>query len=87
MNLEKLFGNTAFEQIICLDTGADKDEALEPYRDSECWWLEDKLENAETGLRMGLRSVIMEHGFNMNYKGPIPVVKNWAEAYQLIIGL
>ncbi len=41
-NLAKLFGNTAFEKVICLDTGADKDEALEPYRGSGCWWVEDK---------------------------------------------
>jgi len=29
MNLRKLFGNTAFERIVCLDTGAHKDDALE----------------------------------------------------------
>src|SRR6056300_486863 len=28
MNLEKLFGKTAFEKVVCLPTGADKDEAL-----------------------------------------------------------
>ena len=42
MNLSKLFGNQAFERIVCLDTGADKHEALEEYKDSGCWWLEDK---------------------------------------------
>jgi hypothetical protein len=34
MNLEKLFGETAFEELVCLGTGAEKDEALEQYRDS-----------------------------------------------------
>ena len=29
MNLNKLFGKTAFERIVCLDTGADKNHALE----------------------------------------------------------
>ena len=29
MNLKKLFGETAFEKFVFLDTGADKDEALE----------------------------------------------------------
>ena len=26
MNLQKMFGKTAFSEVICLDTGADKDE-------------------------------------------------------------
>ena len=29
MNLRKLFGRTAFERVVCLETGGDKDEALE----------------------------------------------------------
>ena len=46
-NLELLFGPTAFEEIVCLDTGADKDDALEQYRSSGCYWIEDKPENAD----------------------------------------
>ena len=84
MNLRKLFGKTAFEKIICLDTGADKHDALEPYRDSGCWWVEDKIENAEVGLELGLRSILMEHGHNMNHECPYPVVKNWREIYAII---
>ena len=85
MNLNKLFGDTAFELVTCLETGADKNEALEPYRDSGCWWFEDKPENAEVGLDLGLRSVLIEHGHNMSYvNSNIPVVKNWKEIYNLI---
>lgn len=84
MNLNKLFGETVFEEIVCLPTGADKDRALEPYRDSGLYWIEDKVENAEVGEKLGLRSIIMEHGFNMHYRGPIPLVKNWAQIYQII---
>jgi FMN phosphatase YigB (HAD superfamily) len=85
MNLNKLFGETVFEKIVCLDTGADKDQALEPYRDSGCWWIEDKPENAEVGLDLGLRSILVEHGHNMNHANErIPVVKNWREIYELI---
>jgi FMN phosphatase YigB (HAD superfamily) len=86
MNLEKLFGETVFEEIICLDTGADKDEALLPYKDSECYWIEDKIDNAVTGKNLGLTSIIMEHGHNMDYDGSIPVVKNWKEIYDMITG-
>ena len=85
MNLKKLFGETAFEKIVCLDTGADKHEALTPYQNSGCVWVEDKPENAEVGLDLGLRSILMEHGHNMNHANErIPVVKNWREIYELI---
>ena len=83
MNLEKLFGN-AIENVICLDTGADKDHALEPYKDSGLWWIEDKPENADCGYRLGLKSILIEHGHNMNHNCPYPVVKDWKEIYELI---
>jgi FMN phosphatase YigB (HAD superfamily) len=86
MNLEKLFGETVFEEVICLDTGADKDEALLPYKDSECYWIEDKITNAEVGKNLGLRSILVEHGHNMDYFGDIPLVKNWKQIYEMITG-
>ena len=85
MNLNKLFGTTAFERIVCLDTGADKDEVLQEYEGTGCYWLEDKIENAEAGYRAGLRSLLVEHGHNMHhYHEGITTVKNWKEIYQLI---
>ena len=85
MNLQKLFGKTAFEKFVFLDTGADKDKALEPYRDTGCYWVEDKITNAQVGRDLGLRSLLMEHGHNMDYNDPeIPRVKNWKEIYEII---
>lgn len=84
-NLEALFGKTVFEKITCLDTGADKDEALEPYRDSGCLWVEDKVENAELGYELGLNSVLIAHDHNKDYEGPIERVKNWKEIYEMIV--
>lgn len=83
-NTKKLFGETAFEKFIFCDTGADKDEVLEPYRDSGYLWVEDKIENAELGNRLGLQSIIMEHGHNMRYE-ELPRVKNWAEVYDTLV--
>ena len=49
------------------------------------WWIEDKPENAEVGVDLGLRSILVEHGHNMNHVNEqIPVVKNWREIYELI---
>jgi hypothetical protein len=87
MNLRKLFGETAFTKFIILETGADKDEVLEKYRDKGYWWIEDKITNAEAGHNVGLKSLIMEHGHNMDYEHPeIPRVKNWREIYDRIVG-
>jgi len=86
MNLEKLFGETVFEEIVCLDTGADKEAALEKYRGSELYWCEDRIDNAEVGKKLGLRSILVEHGHNLDYNGDIPVVKNWREIYNIIVG-
>ena len=85
MNLHKVFGSGVFEKIVCLGTGADKDEALEPYRGSDLIWIEDKPVNAELGHALGLRSLLMEHGHNMNYShAGIKLVKNWREIYGLL---
>ena len=67
-----------------MDTGADKDEALSKYKDKEYYWIEDKVENAVAGLKYGLSPILIEHGFNMNYRH-IPNVKNWKELYDLIV--
>jgi FMN phosphatase YigB (HAD superfamily) len=84
MNLHKLFGN-AIESVICLDTGADKDVALEPYRNSNMWWIEDKPENADVGHNIGLRSILVEHGHNMHHQCNYEVVKNWRQIYEIVI--
>ena len=83
MNLRKIFGD-AIDMVDCLDTGADKDLALEPWRDSGLWWIEDKPQNADVGHKLGLKSILVEHGHNMDHMCPYPVVKNWKEIYDLI---
>ena len=87
MNLEKLFGPTAFTKLVCLDTGADKEEALREYEDTGYYWIEDKMENAFVGVQMGLKSILVEHGFNMNDSVPVGMFKatNWKEIYEHIV--
>jgi len=84
-NTRKLFGETAFEKFIFADCGADKDEILAPYANSELYWIEDKPENYDLGKRLNLNSILMEHGHNMNLPG-YQIVKNWKEIYEIITG-
>jgi FMN phosphatase YigB (HAD superfamily) len=84
-NLSNLFGETAFEKVQCLDTGADKDDALLPYLDSGCVWVEDKIKNAELGDRLGLSAVLMKHDHQGDYTNDaIPAVESWKEIYEML---
>ena len=86
-NLIEMFGPSVFESFTYLDTGADKDEALAPYEGSECWWIEDKPENAVLGQSLGLESILVNHHHNQDaFTGDIPRVKNWKEIYEIITG-
>ena len=84
-NTQKLFGETAFTKFIFEDTGADKDEVLEPYRGSGLYWIEDKVENAQLGDRLGLESIVVEHAHNMN-NDEFPTFATWKEIYEYITG-
>lgn len=85
-NLKALFGQTVFEKILCLDTGADKDEALAPYKGTGCIWVEDKFENAVAGLNAGLTPFLIDHGHNKAQHHPdIQRVNNWRHIYELIV--
>jgi hypothetical protein len=85
-NLKKLFGD-AFIEVVCLDTGADKDEILAEYgpKYTGNYWIEDKPENLNWGIDNGLKGILVEHGHNMDYTGNANVVKNWEEIYNLVI--
>ena len=83
MNIQKLFGETAFEKFIYLDTGADKDEVLAQYEGTEYIWVEDKVENAYAGAKVGLEPLVMEHAYNMDCKD-FPLMKNWKDVYEFL---
>jgi FMN phosphatase YigB (HAD superfamily) len=83
MNLEKYYGNV-FDDVICLETGSDKHEALDAFKGTGYWWIEDKPENADVGYERGLKSVLIEHGHNMNHACPYPIAKNWKEIFGII---
>jgi FMN phosphatase YigB (HAD superfamily) len=84
MNIQKIFGELTFDKFIFLDTGADKDEALEEYENSNLFWIEDKPTNSDLGHRLGLRSILVEHGHNMSHSCNYPIVKNWRQIYKII---
>jgi FMN phosphatase YigB (HAD superfamily) len=85
-NLREMFGDTVFEKYVYLDTGADKDGVLIDYEGTDCYWVEDKPENADVGLNFGLNSILVDHEHNKDYEGDAIRVRNWREIYNIITG-
>jgi phosphoglycolate phosphatase-like HAD superfamily hydrolase len=83
-NLATVFGDV-FDFVTCIDTGADKDESLLPYKDSGLYWIEDKPENAAVGADFGLKTLLLRHPHNANfhYDG-VKGVDNWAQIVNTI---
>lgn len=87
-NLIETFGPSVFESFVYLDTGADKDDALEQYRDTGCIWVEDKPENANVGDNIGLESLLVRHHHNdsIEVNDNVTRVNNWKEIYEYVVG-
>jgi 5'(3')-deoxyribonucleotidase len=83
MNLTEVFPG-AIASLECLSCGADKDEALSPYKGTGLFWIEDKPENAYAGAAVGLKPILIDHGYNTDAVG-IPTYKAWSGVYQHII--
>lgn len=86
-NLEEVFGKDVFLDVVCLDTGADKDEALEPYAGTGLYWLEDKTENAVCGAKLGLKSIVIGRPYNSDAKKfeGIERVASWDDIVDIIV--
>jgi FMN phosphatase YigB (HAD superfamily) len=85
-NLTNVFGKDVFQNLVCLELGSSKDNALSLYKDSGCLWVEDLPRNAVAGHNLGLRSVLIEHDYNSEHAHEdIPVVKTWKEIYEMVI--
>ena len=89
-NIKNVFGEDVVEEVICLDTGADKDDALtyytQKYPNAE-YWLEDKFENAECGLQFGLKCLLLKHGHNEDrVNDQLIKVDTWSDITDLILG-
>jgi len=82
-NLVHLFGDV-FDFIDCsLDFTVGKEQyLLDRYKGKKYYWIEDSVNHAESGVRVGLNSILMNHPYNKEWNGPR--VKNWKEVYEII---
>lgn len=87
-NLERVFGKDIFDELICLPMMDNKQKALELYKDSGYWWIEDHVSHAELGQELGLNSIIMRRIYNQMQADRSRLVKanNWRDIYEIIVG-
>lgn len=83
-NLEMLFGKELWEDFVFLGCGEDKDEELIKFKDTGCWWVEDKPENCAAGEKVGLNPILVAHDHNVGAE--YPRYWKWKHIYKHIIG-
>jgi FMN phosphatase YigB (HAD superfamily) len=89
-NLHRVFGRSMFFDITCLHHSVSKTTILGQYANSNCYWVEDHLENCALGLDLGLQPILMNQAYNITnftsnprYKY-LPRVSSWFDIYSRI---
>lgn len=84
-NLYTHFGVEPWKEIRCIGCGDPKDRELARFKDTNFFWVEDKSENAELGLKFGLRPIILDAPYNQDTNPNIPRVFNWIQLWNHIV--
>lgn len=86
-NLTHLFGDVFRKINAHLSiTGSKEDFLREHYGNSDCWWIEDRMDHADAGTRVGMRAMLMDHPYNQDYTGKAIRVKNWRDIHDILTG-
>lgn len=82
-NLYNWFGDV-FEEVICIDTGASKDRDLMVLAQHYpgAYWIEDHVVNLESGIRHGLRGILMLDTHSQDYEGT--TAESWKDVLDII---
>ena len=88
-NLQYYFGHF-YDDLICLEMGSSKFKTLEEWKNSGNFWIEDHPENAEAGLQLGLKPILVEHDYNSDHHGSdkfytVGLDNAWEDIYNYIL--
>jgi hypothetical protein len=68
-----------------LSPGESKREVLEQFAGTNLIYVEDRIINVNSALRLGLKPILMSHDYNIHYKRePVFVSKNWKDIYEYV---
>lgn len=86
-NLTHLFGDVFRKINAHLSiTGTKEDFLRENYGKSGCWWVEDRMDHADSGAKVGMQALLMDHPYNQEYRGNATRVKNWQDIHDMLTG-
>ena len=91
-NLEEAFGDAIIE-LHCLPLGESKAEMLTRWKDTGLFWIEDHVESAADGAKLGLHAIVIDHPYNERYVQHNSILRArvghetpWQEIYEIIKG-
>jgi len=91
-NLRDCFGD-AIIGLHCLRIGVHKGRKLVQWENTGHFWIEDHVENAAAGARLGLRSIVIDHPYNVDYDhhdhlhyARTSKETPWADIYEIVKG-
>ena len=85
LNLEDHFETDCFGTMIFLTPGEGKEQVLQKFKDTNLWYIDDRIINVNTAYNIGLKPLLMKHDYNIHYKrDEVKVVDTWKQIYQII---
>jgi hypothetical protein len=85
LNLEDYFPTDCFASMIFLSPGETKREVLEEFSGTNLIYVEDRILNVNSALRLGLKPILMSHEYNVHFKRePVFVANDWGQIYNYI---
>ena len=85
LNLEDYFPTDCFASMIFLSPGETKREVLEQFSATNLIYVEDRILNVNSALRLGLKPILMSHEYNIHFKrDPVFVANDWRQIYNYI---
>jgi|TARA_Y100000015_G_scaffold30723_1_gene30162 FMN phosphatase YigB (HAD superfamily) len=85
-HLRYSFGKKTFDKMHYVTGNGPKDHILEQYDGTGLYWLEDKPENAVTGLKFGLKPILISHPWNTWFHHPdVEIADNWEKVCEIIL--
>ena len=85
LNLEDYFPTDCFASMIFLSPGETKREVLEQFSATNLIYVEDRILNVNSALRLGLKPILMSHEYNIHFKRePVFVANDWKQIYNYI---
>ena len=85
LNLEEYVPTESFAEMRFLPSGSPKAETLEAFRDTNLYYVDDRIINVNTARNVGMKPIIMRHDYNLHFDHPvIQTVTDWFDIARIV---